>query len=326
MNNIIINNPSSKYSLDAKQLLEDQKKEWALLSDNYKALDEVQTKEFIVGGSNLLVQFNPARIKSSAAKVDAVSIQNRPCFLCKQNLFAEQKGIDLFGKYQLLCNPYPIFSEHFTIPHIDHIPQRIENSFADLLQISKLLDNYVIFYNGANCGASAPDHLHFQAGNKGFMTIEFEYPFITSHGESVATIDGIKIIAVKNFSRKFFAFESSSSDLLSAVFAQFYRAATQLSDSTDEPMLNILSYFENDAWRVIIFPRGKHRPWQYFAEGNDKLVFSPASVDFGGVCILPRKEDFDKMDDRMLNNLFEQVTIDDSVFDRLSSCFKLCCG
>ena len=119
------------------------------------------------------VQFNPGRYISTSAKVDEKSINDRKCFLCPANLPEEQKGILYEEEYLILGNPFPIFPEHFTIPNINHVPQQIKNNFPLMLKLTKdLSKHYVVLYNGPKCGASAPDHFHFQAGTKNFMPIE----------------------------------------------------------------------------------------------------------------------------------------------------------
>src|SRR5690606_5973953 len=157
------------YSNAARTLLELQKQDWPQCAEGYATLKDVRVKEFQFNGFKIKVQFNAGRITSSAAKVDAKSISERKCFLCTENLPAEQKGI-LYGEdYLILCNPFPIFNEHFTLTHIQHAPQSIKGSFNKLLSLSKNLSKYyTVFYNGPRCGASAPDHMHFQAGNKFF--------------------------------------------------------------------------------------------------------------------------------------------------------------
>ncbi|HNZ62580.1 MAG TPA: DUF4922 domain-containing protein, partial [Paludibacteraceae bacterium] len=154
-------------NLKVKNLFKEQVSEWDLAKKNYEDLKNVQIKSFSFGDFEIVVQFNPARIVSSGAKVDEKTIKERKCFLCKENLPPQQKGVDA-GEYSILVNPYPIFPEHFTIPRKEHIPQQIKPFFSDMLELAKSMDEFVVFYNGPKCGASAPDHLHFQAGTKNF--------------------------------------------------------------------------------------------------------------------------------------------------------------
>ena len=156
-------------------LLTEQLASWETARNNYAALSGVRVKELNVNGIPYKVQFNPARIVSSGAKVDAKSIQARKCFLCPANLPTVQKGISFGGHYHILVNPFPIFPRHLTVPELAHTPQRIATRFTDMLELAEALTDYTIFYNGPKCGASAPDHAHFQAGNKGFMPIEKDW-------------------------------------------------------------------------------------------------------------------------------------------------------
>ncbi len=162
----------------SKALIRQQTNNWQLAANNYFALNKVETRTFDFGHFKILAQFNPERIRSSAAKTDDKSIAKRPCFLCIENLPPEQKGILFQNKYLILINPYPIFTEHLTISSLEHIPQQILPHFSDLLDLSKKLHGFTLFYNGPKCGASAPDHFHFQAGIKGIMPVEQEFSFL----------------------------------------------------------------------------------------------------------------------------------------------------
>jgi len=253
------------------QLFNEQLIEWELAKNNYKALEQVKVKTLDVEGHPYQVQFNPARITSSAAKVDPKSIQERKCFLCKQNLPAVQRGIPFKEDYIVLVNPFPIFPRHLTIPVTEHIPQLIAPHFEDMLDLAQELDDYVIFYNGPKCGASAPDHFHFQAGNKGFLPIEKD----------------------KNWGNTI-RIESEDKQEMLQCFQQIYDSLPLMSDDP-EPMLNILTWYENGKWTTCLFPRKKHRPSCFFAEGDANLLISPASVDLGGVFITPLEKDFEKI-------------------------------
>ena len=148
--------------LKIEKLFSDQLSSWELAKNNYTALSQVKVKELDVNGTHYKVQFNPARIVSSAAKVDTKSIQERKCFLCPANLPAVQRGLPFKENYQILVNPFPIFPKHLTVPALEHVDQRIKNRFGDMLDLATYAQDYVVFYNGPKCGASAPDHVHFQ--------------------------------------------------------------------------------------------------------------------------------------------------------------------
>lgn len=304
------------FSSKAKSLLLHQKKNWDLCGKNYADLENVEVKKFEFDNFEVKVQFNPGRIISSSAKVDKSSIAERKCFLCPGNLPEQQKALLFNNEYILLVNPFPIFKEHFTLPKVDHLPQSIIVNFAAMLDYSEALaDKYTLFYNGPKCGASAPDHMHFQAGEKGFMPIDNEYKAVTEvFGNVIAEEEDLKITAVSNYLRHFISIESTSKIKCIETFEKFYSVFEKITEE-EEPMMNIITSYSNNGWRVIIFPREKHRPSQYFAEGDANILLSPASVDFGGVCITPREEDFIKITAEDITDIFRQVSISKEFFE-----------
>lgn len=309
----------------SKYLFELQCNDWKLCRDNYEQLKNVKVKKFQFEGYSIKAQFNPGRIISTSAKVDPKSIQERKCFLCEQNLPAEQKGILYNGSYIILVNPYPIFPIHFTLTHTIHQPQRISDTFHDLLEFSKDLSKYfTVIYNGPRCGASAPDHLHFQAGNKFFIPIDDEADLISNeYGSHVIDNDNLLIQTVDDGLRKFILFESSERDLLIDSFTKFYNAYADLMKENQEPLMNIISFYDDEfGWRVIVFLRAKHRSHHYFEEGERKLLVSPAAIDLGGVCIFPREEDFNKIDKELIREVFSEVFINADKLNELNSTLK----
>ncbi|MCK5701005.1 MAG: DUF4922 domain-containing protein, partial [Cyclobacteriaceae bacterium] len=280
-------------SAQARQLIKDQQQEWELARKNYAGLKNVKIRKLAFDGFDIMVQFNPERIRSSAAKVDAKSIEARPCFLCRDNLPKEQRGIPVLDNYLILVNPFPIFPEHLTIPHLSHIDQRIEDKFADMLELAKSLEDFIIFYNGPKCGASAPDHFHFQAGIKHFMPIDKDYKKASNIYE-VKTENGTEIIRWSDYLRTILTFSGKDIALLCTHFNLLFSKLKKLHPEELEPMLNILASWETDRWTIHVFPRQLHRPWQYFEKGDKQILLSPASVDMGGVLITPREEDFNK--------------------------------
>lgn len=305
------------YAEQTRALLQQQKSVWKQLAGGYESLETVQVREFQFDGFTIKIQFNPGRIISSSAKVDEKSIKERKCFLCMENLPADQKGVAYGSDYIILCNPFPIFPEHFTIPHVRHIPQLIDNAFGVLLDLSRDIGKYyTVFYNGPKCGASAPDHLHFQAGNKGFMLIEEQYEKLKpAFGKLIHTGNDVQVTAIDDTLRRIISVESTDKGLIEEVFKKFYTAYAEQNGNNDEPMMNIISYFvpETNMWRVLLIPRGKHRPSYYFLEGEDKILLSPASVDFGGVLITPVEKDFNRLTKEHIIQMFNEVSIDKTV-------------
>ena len=313
----------------ARHLLNLQKSSWKKLGDGYKSLRNVKTKFFEFDGYTFKIQFNPGRIISSSAKVDERSIIERVCFLCYRNLPSEQKGILYDERFLILGNPYPIFPEHLTAAHVEHIPQRIKGSFSDLFALSKVLSEfYTVIYNGPKCGASAPDHLHFQAGSpaKGGMPLNNEFQQIRNKYEEILSERKNLIVAVIDDGlRRFISIESDRKEKVEKIFRIFYEAYEKVTqpNTPDEPMLNILSIYEKiSGWRVIIFLRAKHRSSHYFEEGEKNILYSPASVDLGGVCITPLEKDFNKIDKQLLTEIFREVTLGKEKFEHLKLLLK----
>lgn len=300
------------------KLIKDQQSEWELAGKNYAGLKSVLTKTLAFDGFDMIVQFNPERIISSAAKVDVKSIEARPCFLCQKNLPKQQRGIPVLDNYVVLVNPFPIFPEHLTIPHLLHIDQRIEDKFGDLLDLSRMLEDFTVFYNGPNCGASAPDHFHFQAGIKRFMPIERDYRKGTFF-HSAKVINGVEVIRWSEYLRTLLTFSGKDRDQLILEFGKLFAVLMELQPTETEPMLNILCSYYSGRWHIHIFPRKLHRPWQYFEAGERQILLSPASVDMGGVLITPRREDFDKLTMHDAGNIFEQVCLNEETFNTVLS-------
>ena len=302
----------------AKELLGNQLKDWELAKSNFEALSLVKTKEIEFDGFAVRVQFNPARIQSSAAKVDTKSIQERKCFLCPQNLPPQQEGIAFGSDYQVLVNPFPIFPQHFTIPTYAHTDQLILERYDDMLHLSQCMDDSVIFYNGPKCGASAPDHAHFQAGNKGFMPLEedmkkIDRPFVYKN-------KGIEVSKIESYLRNGFLIKASDKQQSVEFFNKLY-AALDIKDGEKEPMLNILAWYdaENKKWLTCVFPRAKHRPSCYFEEGAGNILISPASVDLGGVFITPLEKDFEKITKQDIEQMLSEVCISKHELDAIAS-------
>ncbi|VFB13241.1 SpoIID/LytB domain protein [Bacteroides heparinolyticus] len=315
-------------------LLTEQIASWETARNNYAALGGVRVKELNVNGIPYNVQFNPARIVSSGAKVDAKSIQERKCFLCPTNLPPEQKGIPFRGHYHVLVNPFPIFPCHLTIPELTHIPQRIAPRFADMLELAQALSDFIIFYNGPKCGASAPDHAHFQAGNKGFLPIEKDWRGQISG--KIADYGKAALWYLNDAPRTTLVIESVSAEDAIALFNIIYHTL-DVKPGEEEPMMNVLALYgspctdpiaskscpeEEHRWTVFLFPREKHRPACYTAEGDANLLSSPASVDLGGVFIIPVEQDFLKITAEDVAAILSEVCISAADFQRIRQHIK----
>ena len=290
-----------------QSLFAEQLSSWKLARDNYAGLKTVKTKNFSFGDFDVKVQFNPARIVSSGAKTDAKSIAERKCFLCAANLPAEQKGIDA-GDYTILVNPFPIFPEHFTIPRKEHTDQQIKPYFTDMLRLAEAMDDYILFYNGPKCGASAPDHMHFQAGTKDFLPLMNDYKRLkATHAEVLVEAATFQLSRLNNYLRTVYCIESITMESARDAFEKLYNHFQE--EEGVEPMMNIVCLFEVDKWFTFVLPRKAFRPWQYTAEGEQQLLISPATVEMSGLFITPVESHFERITKENIVSIFEQVSL-----------------
>ena len=208
------------------------------------------------------------------------------CFLCEENRPTEQMSIPFIKKYAILCNPFPILKNHLTIALHSHVPQRIRHKIADMLTLAEQLDDYIVFYNGPKCGASAPDHFHFQAGLKSEVLMQGD-----------------------NDLRSCLSISSEDKDEALELFEEVYQYLSSLQPKEEEPMLNVISYYENGFYNINIFPRKLHRPTQYYSEGNNKILISPGALDMAGLLITVREEDFIKIGKSEIEDIYNQVSL-----------------
>ncbi len=313
------------FSEAAELLFTTQFNEWELMRENYNSLNEVREKSFWFDGYKLKVKFNPRRIKSTSADVRDEAIKSRKCFLCVENLPPEQKGILIIDNYLLLCNPYPIFSQHFTVSLLKHEPQRIYKNIIDFLEITRLLsDKYSLIYNGPECGASAPDHLHYQALTKNFMPIENDIHQIKNDfGNIIFDEEQKTVTSIDDGLRRFLFLEAPDIRPTVKLFERFYKSYSEHTKSSSEPLLNLLSgYNEEFGFRLIIFLRSKHRPRSFFDEEPRKLIVSPAAVDLGGLLVSPREEDFNRLDKDLIHTLINEVSLERGSFVNFTELLK----
>ncbi len=311
----------------AEALFLRQQIEWPFLADNYRALRHISVREIDVDGLPIRLQYNAARIHSTASHIDAVSIAERPCFLCDRNRPDEQLSLPIAGRYKLLINPYPIFPIHFTITSIAHVPQILDSNdgckndrITDMLTVAQMLPGYVVFYNGARCGASAPDHMHFQAGSCGIIPFESKWDsLVERHGKYIIRND-FALSWLTDTPMAIMAIDGKDIDVLQAILNNIMQSLPlQVNDV--EPAINILCTHRNeDSWRCWVVARSAHRPSQYYAEGDAKRLISPGAVDMMGLIITPRKEDFELITTKEISDIYRQVSSPDilpSVIEKL---------
>jgi hypothetical protein len=306
----------------ASSLLDDQKKKWPQLASGYASLDSIRLRQVACVGYSVWLQFNPGRIVSTGAKVDAKSIQERRCFLCVQNLPEAQKGILYKDDFLILCNPAPIFREHFTISHVRHIPQVFNTYSASFLELARdLSPRLTVFYNGPKCGASAPDHMHFQASPSGTIPVEAA---VREQDRRVVrrSLHHVDVLTLSNYGRQVIILESKHFENLQRALSDLTESLRNVMGESDEPMMNLLCSYGDSAWRVIVFPRSKHRPDAYFREGDARILISPAAVDIGGLVITPLEKDFDTVDASVMEGILKEVSLSqekvDAAIDKLS--------
>jgi len=287
------------------------------LAEAYESLDSLEVRDVSCDGFSILIQFNPKRMISTNARVDEDSVRARKCFLCPDNLPDEQKGVLYRDDFLVLCNPAPIFSRHYTISTVQHVPQEIGKFISTLLSLSKELSpEFTLFYNGPRCGASAPDHMHFQASPSRSIPVEKDAENVARR--VLLKKEGpVSFITLRNYGRRVVLLESEDEGAIEAAFLNFMRSMKKVVDTLEEPMINLLCSFQQKAWRIIIFPRRKHRPDVYFAEGGDRVLISPAAVDIGGLIITPVERDFQNADAVLIENIFNEVCVGTEVFDEI---------
>jgi hypothetical protein len=301
----------------ADALLARQKRDWPALTAGYAALESVHLREIDGGGWRVKAQFNPGRIVSSGADLDPESIRRRPCFLCPAKLPAKQQAIRYRDDFLILCNPAPIFPVHWTIAHVRHFPQSISGHIGLFLRLAADFGpGTTLLYNGPRCGASAPDHLHFQATPAGLMPAEEEI-IDPRKRVGMRRRKGVIISRTKGLGRGILVIEGEKEEDIAAATGVVIKALGRLTVSDGEPPLNILCSRAGEGWRLILFPRRKHRPDAYFRKGRERRLISPGAVDMGGIIVTPREEDFLALTPDLVREIFREVAFDDAAVETL---------
>lgn len=265
---------------------------WEDARHRFRDLKHVEVRQL---SDQLKVQFNPARIVSTGAKIDKHTLGERPCFLCERNRPKEQMTKQIDDHFQLLVNPFPILPVHFTIPATKHQPQSIYRHYGEMHRLLSLHSELMVFYNGPKCGASAPDHLHFQAGTTGVLPLQTNWQRLSRNLTDVISLnDEEKISVLSDFLVPAFVIISKSEDSDEELFHRLYRSMPMRGDES-EPMMNIIAWRKGDEFISVVIPREKHRPDAYFAEGEAQMMVSPGALDMAGLIITPREEDFSKI-------------------------------
>jgi hypothetical protein len=298
-------------------LITQQLDTWPMLRDAVAGLERVEYKKLLASGMEVLAQFNPQRIVSTGAKVDAAAIKQRPCFLCADNLPPEERGVAFGDDFVALYNPFPVLPRHLVITSRRHIPQTIAGNFGTLLDLAMDLGGeYFALYNGAACGASAPDHLHFQACERRLPPMlreieRWERRVLSNSFE-------IEAFTLKDYRLNALIARGADRQALIGWFNRVEKLLAEVTGAESEPMVNLVVMRDSAGWEVIVFPRSKHRPDCYFAEGEMKLTVSPAAIDLSGVLVVPEPRHFAKITSQDVERIYAEVTLDNARFGRVT--------
>lgn len=283
-----------------------QLEKWDDARHRFRDLKHVETKKL---SEEVRLQFNPARIVSTGAKIDKKTLGERPCFLCDKNRPKEQMSQQIDERFHLLVNPFPILPVHFTIPARKHQPQAIYKNYGEMHRFLSLHSELMVFYNGPKCGASAPDHLHFQAGTSGILPLQTNWQRLSRNLTDVISLnDEEKIAVVRDFIVPAFVIISKSEESDETLFHRLYKSMPMRGDET-EPMMNIIAWRKEDEYISVVIPREKHRPEAYFAEGDAQVMVSPGALDMSGLIITPREEDFHKLTEESATTILQECGI-----------------
>lgn len=292
---------------------------WTDARHRFRDLKHVETRQF---SDQLKLQWNPARIVSTGAKIDKKTLGERPCFLCDKNRPKEQMSKQIDEKFHLLVNPFPILPVHFTIPARKHQPQLIYKNYGEMHRFISLHSDLMVFYNGPKCGASAPDHLHFQAGTNGILPLQTNWQRLSRNLTDIISLnDEEKISVVRDFIVPAFVIISKSAESDEVLFHRLYKAMPQRGDET-EPMMNIISWRKGEEFISVVIPREKHRPEAYFAEGDAQFVVSPGALDMSGLIITPREEDFRKLTEEKALSLLQECGVSEEKMNAIIAKLK----
>jgi len=297
---------------------------WPEVAQRYQDLDNVETRDLSTPQMVVQAQLNPARIRSTGANINCQAIAERPCFLCGKNRPAEQMTKSEGNDYELLVNPFPILPMHFTLPTRRHQPQRIRNMFGQMLLLLNKYPKLTLLYNGPRCGASAPDHAHLQAGTSGILPLQRQWQRLSrSLIPVVQQGDDASLSVIDDYPCAALLLRSKSRRAAERLFTRLYDA---LPAADEEPMMNIVAWKLDDELFVVVFPRSKHRPDCYYAEGDEQLLVSPGAIDMGGLLITPRREDFDRITPERAVDILTECSLSVEALTRLTERLRMADG
>lgn len=297
------------------KFVKDQLSVWPLAAENYRSLKKAGSKVLSIGGLPVTVQLNPCRRISSEASLDKESINRRPCFLCPENRPDEQTNMEFEGRkgrrYRVTLNPYPIFPSHLVISSFEHTPQSIWHRYQDLLDFVRENNEYLGFYNGPESGASAPDHMHFQACPQGLTPLQNRVDELLAAGDDktldyLTNVKEARLFHLNEYARGVFVLCGATAKSTAKLFYRLLDCAP-VPDGSSEPKMNIIAWCHEGEYRTAVIFRERHRPHNYSSSGADHLAMSPGCADLAGVYVTTREEDFDKLDAGLLSQVVREV-------------------
>jgi hypothetical protein len=291
-------------------LLSEQKKTWPDLRRGCESLRDIRERDVSCSGFSVRLQHNPERIKNTLADIAKPNGDEGGCFLCLEHLPESQKGVFYRSEFLILCNPRPIFPSHFTVSHLEHRPQAIAEEVRTFLRLlAEFGSGWTVFYNGPKCGASAPDHLHFQAAPSGQMPMEKEILEEKRFTEPTR-IDGVLLYRLRDLGREVVVMEGDDPIAVEGVFKGLLDALRRVLILAEEPMMNVAGFHEGEKWRLVIFPRRKHRPDAFFRKGDARVVVSPGLIDMGGVLVTPVEKNFGRLNAAAVERIYREVSLE----------------
>lgn len=299
--------PADHISREVEELFTRQVKTWPRLARGVEGLRQAETRLVHIDWFDVYIRHIPHRVTSTTAAVDRESVSKRPCFLCCGNLDPEEEGISFGSDFVIYCNPFPIVDHHLTIVHRAHGAQQIANQVGNMLSVAAALPGYFVIYNGPECGASAPDHMHFQAGARTLFPIEKETA-------------GLKGVVVANYARTVLVFRDGDRSRLIDQTERAIRLLGDVTGKSPEPLINIACFCEEERWTVYLFPRSKHRP-AVFHRGE--LTVSPASIDLCGIFVVPVEKDFQKITGETIAAIFREVSLSENQVQEIAANLEL---
>ena len=311
-----------------EKFIKDQLSVWPEVSARFRALKSAGVRRLEAGGLEVVLQHNPARLASAVAGTPADTLAGTPCFLCRENLPAEQAVLPFDGrkgrKYRIQINPFPIFPKHLVIASEKHEPQSIWHHFVDILDMARSLEGFTIFYNGPLSGASAPEHLHFQACPRGMLplenavdslfgrireeSLEDVHYDIPGDLEYLTRVQEAVVYHYRHFMRGLFALRGRTSKSVGKLFYRLLESVP-LSEGDKEPKFNLFVWHDGTEYRAVVVLRDRHRTHHFYSDGPDHLTMAPGCADVAGYLIVPDPEDFAKLDSGLLSSLLDEAAV-----------------